>query len=155
MYIIVVSGSLDVMWWWVIFCSMSIMKVFIWHFYNAICKLIKQTIPSLFQHVFSIKPFENSPQCICHVPSSGSITRTLYCSEMTRASSMFYGWQAKTWQQKMQRMQKKIQNTQPLPNFPIEPDKLAQWVSFKKVNVSFRMNFELTESFGLILCYVH
>ncbi|KAK3093696.1 hypothetical protein FSP39_018996 [Pinctada imbricata] len=86
------------------------------------------------QHVFSIKPFENSPQCICHVPTTSNIHEDIILFGDDQGYINVLKLASKDLTTKNSKDAEKIQNTQPLPNFPIEPDKLTNKIVKRKIH---------------------
>lgn len=77
------------------------------------------------QHVFSIKPFENSPQCICNVPTSSHLHEDTVLFGDDQGYINVLRILSKDLTIKNAKDAEKIQNTQPIPNYPIELDKLS------------------------------
>lgn len=75
--------------------------------------------------MFSIKPFENSPQCICHVPSSSHLHEDMVLFGDDQGYINVLRILSKDLTVKNSKDAEKIQNTQPIPNYPIELDKLS------------------------------
>ncbi|XP_048734931.1 WD repeat-containing protein 64-like isoform X1 [Ostrea edulis] len=86
------------------------------------------------QHVFSIKPFENSPQCICHVPTSSHLHEDMVLFGDDQGYINVLRILSKDLTIKNSKDAEKIQNTQPIPNYPIELDKLSYKIEKRKIH---------------------
>lgn len=86
------------------------------------------------QHVFSIKPFENSPQCICNVPTSSHLHEDTVLFGDDQGYINVLRILSKDLTIKNAKDAEKIQNTQPIPNYPIELDKLSYKIEKRKIH---------------------